>query len=92
MLPFLLPKNLWVIFNRGLCFDDKLHSVIQMFYFYPRNAARLEFALSQGDCEMLIHSCVTSWLGSSYSLLTALTGRAMNLLQLKPNLSAEVAT
>lgn len=88
----MLLQNLWVIFNRGLCFNDKLHSVIQMSYFYPRNAARLEFALSQGDCEMLIHSCVTSWLGSSHSLLTALTGRAMNLLQLNPNLSGKDAT
>lgn len=60
-------QNLWVIFNQDLCIDDKLHSVIQVSYFYPRNAARLEFALPQEDCEMLIHSHVTSWLGSSHS-------------------------
>lgn len=76
---FVLIQNLRVIFNWGLCFDDKLHSVIQMSYFYPRNAARLEFALSQGDCEMLIHSCVTSWLGSSHPLLTALTGSLIQI-------------
>lgn len=57
-------QNLLVIFNQDLHIDNKLHSIIQMSYFYPRNAARLEFALSQEDCEMFIHSHVTSWLGS----------------------------
>lgn len=85
-------QNLWVIFNQDLGVDDKLHSIIQMSYFYPRNAARLEFALSQEDCEMFIRSRVTSWLGSSHSLLTALTSRAMNLLHFKSNLYAKDAT
>lgn len=86
----MLIQNLRVIFNPGLCFDDQLHSVIQMPYFYLRNAARLLFVLSQGNGEMLIHSWVTSWLDSSHCLLTALTGRAMNTLQLNPNSSAKL--
>ncbi len=53
-------KNLAVILDSNLSFENHISHVTKSAFFYPRNIAKLRNMLSVSDAEKLVHAFMTS--------------------------------
>ncbi|KAL6455951.1 hypothetical protein MHYP_G00358020 [Metynnis hypsauchen] len=85
-------KNLGVIIDSDLSFDQHIGSITRTAFLHLRNIAKLRNALSLRDAEVLIHAFITSRLDYCNSLLSGCTNTNLNKLQLVQNAAARLLT
>uniref|UniRef100_A0AAR2K8P7 Reverse transcriptase domain-containing protein n=1 Tax=Pygocentrus nattereri TaxID=42514 RepID=A0AAR2K8P7_PYGNA len=85
-------KNLGVIIDSDLTFDQHIGSITRTAFLHLRNIAKIRNALSLRDAETLVHAFITSRLDYCNALLSGCTSRNLNKLQLVQNAAARVLT
>ena len=65
-------RNLGVLFDPQLCFDQHIRSITRIAFFHLRNIARIRSMLSVVDAETLIHAFVSSRLDYCNALFSGL--------------------
>jgi hypothetical protein len=85
-------KNLGVIFDTNLSFENQITNVCRTAFFHLRNIAKIRHMLSVADAEKLIHAFMTSRLDYCNALLGGCPARSINKLQLVQNAAARVLT
>ncbi|KAK0156604.1 hypothetical protein N1851_000036 [Merluccius polli] len=81
-------KNLGVLFNHMLSFDQHVKSITRTAFFHLRNIAKIRPMLSAADAETLIHAFILSRLDYCNALFSGLTNSTMQSLQLVQNAAA----
>ncbi len=76
-------KNLGVILDSNLSFENHISHVTKTAFFHLRNLAKLWNMLSVSDAEKLIHAFMTSRLDYCNALLGACPASSINKLQIK---------
>ena len=82
-------KNLGVLFDPQLCFDQHIRSITRIAFFHLRNIARIRPMLSAADAETLIHAFVSSRLDYCNALFSGLPNSTTKSLQLVERLPIE---
>ncbi|KAL6458609.1 hypothetical protein MHYP_G00320810 [Metynnis hypsauchen] len=85
-------KNLGVIIDSDLSFDQHTGSITRTAFLHLRNIAKIRNARSLRDAEVLIHAFITSRLDYCNSLLSGCTNTNLNKLQLVQNAAARLLT
>uniref|UniRef100_A0A8C5CK28 Reverse transcriptase domain-containing protein n=1 Tax=Gadus morhua TaxID=8049 RepID=A0A8C5CK28_GADMO len=85
-------KNLGVLFDPHLCFDQHIRSITRIAFFHLRNIARIRPMLSAVDAETLIHAFVSSRLDYCNALFLGLPNSTTKSLQLVHNAAARLLT
>ena len=85
-------KNLGVLFDPQLCFDQHIRSITRIAFFHLRNIARIRPMLSAADAETLIHAFVSSRLDYCNALFSGLPNSTTKSLQLVHNAAARLLT
>ncbi|XP_056098168.1 uncharacterized protein LOC130076896 [Rhinichthys klamathensis goyatoka] len=85
-------KDLGVILDRNLSFENHISSVTRTAFFHLRNIAKLRNMLSVSDAEKLVHAFMTSRLDYCNALLAGCPASSINKLQLVQNAAARVLT
>ena len=75
-------KNLGVIFNSALKFDNQVNAVVKASFFQLRTIAKIKSFLSPKDLEKVIHAFISSWLDYCNSLFTGIIHSSLSRLQL----------
>ncbi len=78
-------KNLGVILDSDLSFENHISNVTKTAFFHLRNIAKLWNMLSVSDAEKLIHAFVTSRLDYCNALLDGGPASSINKLQIVQN-------
>ncbi len=76
-------KNLGVILDSNLSFENHISNVTKTSFFHLRNIAKLRSMLSVSDAEKLVHAFMTSRLDYCNALLGACPASSINKLQIK---------
>ncbi len=87
-----LVKNLCVILDSNLSFENYISHVTKTAFFHLRNIAKLRNMLSVSDAEKLVHAFVTSRLDYCNALLGGCPASSINKLQIVQNAAARVLT
>uniref|UniRef100_A0A3B4C3D6 Reverse transcriptase domain-containing protein n=1 Tax=Pygocentrus nattereri TaxID=42514 RepID=A0A3B4C3D6_PYGNA len=90
--PGLTAKNLGVIIDSDLSFDQHIGGITRTAFLHLHNIAKIRNALSLRDAETLAHAFITSRLDYCNALLSGCTSRNLNKLQLVQNAAARVLT
>ena len=85
-------KNLGVLFDPQLCFDQHVRSITRNAFFHLRNIEKLTPMLSAADAETLIHAFISSRLDYCNSLFSGLPNSTTRSLQLLQNAAARLLT
>ena len=85
-------KDLGVILDRNLTFENHISYVTRTAFFHLRNIAKLRNMLSVSDAEKLVHAFMTSRLDYCNALLAGCPVSSINKLQLVQNAAARVLT
>ncbi len=85
-------KNLGVILDSNLSFENHISNVTKTAFFHLRNIAKLWNMLSVSDAEMLVHAFMTSRLDYCNALLVGCPASSINKLQIVKNAASGVLT
>ncbi len=85
-------KNLGVLLDSNLSFENHISHVTKTAFFYLRNIAKLRNMLSFSDAEKLVHGFVTSRLDYCNALLGGCPASSINKLQIVQDSAARVLT
>ncbi len=85
-------KNLGVILDSNLSFENHISHVTKTAFFHLRNIAKLRNMLSVSDAEKLVHAFMTSRLDYCNALLGGCPASSINKLQIVQNAAARVLT
>ncbi len=85
-------KNLGVILDSILSFENHISNVTKTAFFHPRNIAKLRNMLPVSDAEKLVHAFMTSRLDYCNVLLGGCPASSINKLQIVQNAAARVLT
>ncbi len=85
-------KNLGVILDSNLSFENHFSHVTKTAFFHLRNIAKLRNMLSVSDAEKLVHAFMTSRLDYCNALLGGCPASSINKLQIVQNAAARVLT
>ena len=85
-------RDLGVIFDQFLSFDDYISSVCRSTYFYLRNIGRIRHLLSHHATAQLIHALILTRLDYCNSVLYNLTMSSISRLQRIQNQAAGILT
>ncbi len=85
-------KNLGVILDSNLSFENHISNVTKTAFFHLRNIAKLRNMLSVSDAEKLVHAFMTSRLDYCNALLGGCPASSINKLQIVQNAAARVLT
>ncbi len=85
-------KNLGVILDSNLSFENHISHVTKTAFFHLRNIAKLRNMLTVSDAEKLVHAFMTSRLDYCNALLGGCPASSINKLQIVQNASARVLT
>ncbi len=85
-------KNLGVIIDSNLSFENHISHVTKTAFFHLRNIAKLRNMLSVSDAEKLVHAFMTSRLDYCNALLDGCPASSINKLQIVQNAAARVLT
>ncbi len=85
-------KNLGVILDSNLSFENHISHVSKTAFFHLRNIAKLRNMLSFSDAEKLVHAFMTSRLDYCNALLGGCPASSINKLQIVQNAAARVLT
>ncbi len=85
-------KNLGVILDSNLSFENHISNVTKTAFFHLRNIAKLRNMLSVSDAEKLVHAFMTSRLDYCNALLGGCPASSKNKLQIVRNAAARVLT
>ena len=92
LVPNSTVKNLGVIIDEDLSFNQHISQTSRIAFFHLRNIKRIRHILSKQDSEKLIHAFITSRLDYCNSLLSGCPSRSLRTLQLVQNAAARVLT
>jgi len=92
IMPSTTVRNLGVILDSTLSFNDHISKVVKTAFFHLRNISRIRSSLSQQDAETIIHAFVTSQLDYCNSLLYGLSAKNIKRLQYVQNSAARLIT
>ncbi len=90
-LPSSTVKNLGVILDSKLSFENHISNVTKTAFFHLRNIGKLWNMLSVSDAEKLVHAFMTSRLDYCNALLGGCPASSINKLQIVQNAAAKVA-
>lgn len=85
-------RNLGVILDPGLCFDQQIDSVVKLSFFQLRLLSKVKPFLSRNDLEMAIHAFISSRLDYCNSLYFGIKQSSLSRLQLVQNVAARLLT
>ncbi len=85
-------KNLGLILDSNLSFENHISYVTKIAFFHLRNIAKLRNMLSVSDAEKLVHAFMTSRLDYCNALLGGCPASSINKLQIVQNAAARVLT
>ncbi len=85
-------KNLGVILDSNLSFENHISNVTKTAFFHLRNISKLRNMLSVSDAEKLVHAFMTSRLDYCNALLGGCPASSINKLQIVQNAAARVLT
>ncbi len=85
-------KNLGVILDSNLSFENHISHVTKTAFFHLRNIAKLRNMVSVSDAEKLVHAFMTSRLDYCNALLSGCPVSSINKLQIVQNAAAKVLT
>ncbi len=85
-------KNLGVVLDRNLSFENHISHVTKTAFFHLRNIAKLWNMLSVSDAEKLVHAFMTSRLDYCNALLGGCPAYLINKLQIVQKAAARVLT
>ncbi len=85
-------KNLGVILDSNLSFENHISNVTKTAFFHLRNIFKLRNMLSVSDAEKLVHAFMTSRLDYCNALLGGCPVSSINKLQIVQNAAARVLT
>ncbi len=85
-------KNLGVILDSNLSFENHNSHVIKTAFFHLRNIAKLRNMLSVSDAEKLVHAFMTSRPDYCNALLVGCPASSISKLQIVQNVAARVFT
>ncbi len=85
-------KNLGVILDSNLSFENHNSHVTKTAFFHLRNIAKLRNMLTVSDAEKLVHAFMTSRLDYCNALLGGCPASSINKLQIEQNPAARVLT
>ncbi len=85
-------KNLGVILDSNLSFENHISNVTKTAFFHLRNISKLWNMLSVSDVEKLVHAFMTSRLDYCNALLGGCPASSINKLQIVQNAAARVLT
>ncbi len=85
-------KNLVVILDSNLSFENHISHVTKTAFFHLRNIAKLRNMLTVSDAEKLVHAFMTSTLDYCNALLGGCPASSINKLQIVQNAAARVLT
>ncbi len=85
-------KNLGVILDSKLSFENHISNVTKTAFFHLRNISKLRNMLSVSDAEKLVHAFMTSRLDYCNALLGGCPASSINKLQVVQNAAARVLT
>ncbi len=85
-------RNLCVIFDQAMYFDQHIKSLTRTCFFHLRNIAKLRSVVSQPELEIIIHAFISSWLDYRNSLFTCLSKSSLDCLQMVQNAAARLST
>ncbi len=85
-------KNLGVILDSNLSFENHIPHVTKTAFFHLRNIAKLRNILTVSDAEKLVHAFMTSRLDYCNALLGGCPASSINKLQIVQNAAARVLT
>ncbi len=85
-------KNLGVILDSNLSFENHISHVTKTAFFHLRNIVKLRNMLSFSDVEKLVHAFMTSRLDYCNALLGGCPASSINKLQMVQNAAATVLT
>ncbi len=85
-------KNLGVILDCKLSFENHISHVIKTAFFHLRNTGKLRNMLPVSDAEKLVHAFMTSRLDYCNALLAGCPASSINKLQVVQNAVARVLT
>uniref|UniRef100_A0A8C2JFA8 Reverse transcriptase domain-containing protein n=1 Tax=Cyprinus carpio TaxID=7962 RepID=A0A8C2JFA8_CYPCA len=85
-------KNLGVILDSNLSFENHISHVTKKAFFHLRNIAKLRNMLPVPDAEKLVHAFMTSRLDYCNALLGGCPASSINKLQVVQNAAARVLT
>ena len=85
-------RNLGVIFDQAMHFDQHIKSLTRTCFFHLRNIAKLKSIVSQPELEMIIHAFISSRLDYCNSIFTCLSKASLNRLQMVQNAAARLLT
>ncbi len=85
-------KNLGVILDSNLSFENHISHVTKTAFFHLRNIAKLRNMLTVPDAEKLVHAFMTSRLDYCNALLGGCPASSINKLQVVQNAAARVLT
>ncbi len=92
IMPSTKVRNLGVLIDSTLSFNDHIGKVVKTAFFHLRNIARIRSSLSQQDVETVTHAFVTSQLDYCNSLLYGLSVNNIKRLQYVQNSAARLIT
>ena len=85
-------KNLGVMFDSTLSFDQHIKDITKIAFFHLRNIAKIRSSLSMANAEILIHAFVSSRLDYCNVLLSGLPRSSTRSLQMVQNTAARILT
>jgi hypothetical protein len=85
-------RNLGVLFDPQLCFEQHVRSITRIAFFHLRNIAKIRTMLSAADAETLIHAFISSRLDYCNSLFSGLPNSTTKSLQLVQKAAARLLT
>ena len=85
-------KNLGVILDSDLNFENPIKNITKTSFYHLRNIAKVKPFLSQADTERLMHAFITSRLDYCNALLSGLPKKVISKLQMIQNAAARVLT
>ncbi len=85
-------KNLGVILDSNLSFENHISNVTKTAFFHLRNLSKLRNMLPVSDAEKLVHAFMTSRLDYCNALLGGCPASSINKLQVVQNAAARVLT
>uniref|UniRef100_A0A8C7XUV8 Reverse transcriptase domain-containing protein n=1 Tax=Oryzias sinensis TaxID=183150 RepID=A0A8C7XUV8_9TELE len=85
-------RNLGVILDADLSFDQHVNQLTKSAFYHLRNIARVRPFLSRASAEILIHAFITSRIDYCNALLSGVKKATLNRVQLVQNSAARLLT
>ncbi len=85
-------RNLGVLFDSNLCFEQHIIKLVQSCFYQLRNIAKIRPILTFRDAETVIHAFISSRLDYCNSLFSCLNQKTLKRLQIVQNSAARLLT